>query len=471
MFTKIFLLLFLFTYNVALQSQEFNFGVDQSYVNEMEDCGAAYKVNGVETDPYKIFEERGANLVRLRLWHTPSWYDELNDGVRYSDFNDVRLSIMRAKAEGMDVLLDFHLSDTWADPSHQVIPAAWLPVVDNLPALQDSVYNYIYSTLGKLATEGLLPEIVQIGNETNKGILLTQEVNDAGWTLDWDRNSSLFNSAISAVHDIEALHMKVVKIAIHIADPDAVEWYISQFESHGVNDYDIIGISYYSQWHSVTIEAVGLVVAQLKIEYPDKEVMILETAYPWTSSNADGANNLLSVTYPGYATFSPTNQKEWMIDFTQEMIDNGASGIVFWEPGWVSTGCSTLWVQGSSWDNVAFFNFNHELIENGGIDWMMYMYNVTGIENNSGYKFSPVTLQFYGGKVIVEMDSEKVYAGNFELRISSVDGKDIYSKDALSFMDDARLEFQVPSWSAGVYVTTLLIDGRVTFSDKFVLSD
>src|SRR5687768_4575905 len=168
---EVLLILCLFLIWHLVYGQGFYFGVDLSYVNEMEDCGAAYRVNGVDTDPYKIFEEHGANLVRLRLWHTPSWYDDLNDGIRYSDFNDVRLSIMRAKAEGMDVLLDFHLSDTWADPSHQVIPAAWLPVVDNLPALQDSVYNYIYSTLGKLATEGLLPEIVQIGNETNKGIL------------------------------------------------------------------------------------------------------------------------------------------------------------------------------------------------------------------------------------------------------------------------------------------------------------
>jgi arabinogalactan endo-1,4-beta-galactosidase len=58
-----------------------------------------------------------ANLVRLRLWHTPAWYDLLNQGKRYSDFQDVRHSIMRAKAEGMKVLLDFHLSDTWADPT------------------------------------------------------------------------------------------------------------------------------------------------------------------------------------------------------------------------------------------------------------------------------------------------------------------------------------------------------------------
>src|SRR5690242_19844956 len=107
-----------------IDGQSFYFGADLSYVNEMENCGADYKVNGTSTDPYQIFKDNGANLIRLRLWHTPSWYDGLNNGQRYSDFQDVRHSIMRAKAQGMQVLLDFHLSDTWADPGNQVAPAA-----------------------------------------------------------------------------------------------------------------------------------------------------------------------------------------------------------------------------------------------------------------------------------------------------------------------------------------------------------
>src|SRR5688500_10878529 len=144
---------------------QFYFGTDLSYVNEMEDCGADYKVNDIATDPYEIFKDNETNLVRLRLWHTPSWYDELNSGNRYSDFEDVRMSIIRAKANGMQVLLDFHLSDNWADPENQVVPAAWAAVVDDLPVLRDSLYNYIYSTLDKLVAENLLPELVQIGNE------------------------------------------------------------------------------------------------------------------------------------------------------------------------------------------------------------------------------------------------------------------------------------------------------------------
>ncbi|MEM7514720.1 MAG: glycosyl hydrolase 53 family protein, partial [Bacteroidota bacterium] len=126
-----------------LCGQDFWFGADQSYVNEMEDCGAVFKENGEAKDVYQIYADHGNNLVRLRLWHTPSWYDGLNSGQRYSDLQDVKKSIRRVKEQNMDVLLDFHLSDNWADPSKQVVPAAWLAVVDNLPVLQDSVYNYV----------------------------------------------------------------------------------------------------------------------------------------------------------------------------------------------------------------------------------------------------------------------------------------------------------------------------------------
>ena len=354
------LILLMFVTKVGAQS--FYFGADLSYVNEMEDCGASYQVDGEPTDPYQIFKDNGTNVVRLRLWHTPSWYDVLNDGNRYSDLDDIKRSIMRAKAEGMQVLLNFHLSDNWADPSKQVAPAAWTSVLDTLPVLQDSLYNYIYSTLSELAAGNLLPEIVQIGNETNRGILLSQEDNDSGWMLDWDRNSALFNSAISAIRDIGAQHEVEIRAAIHIADPTSVSWYIEQFIDHGVVDFDIIGMSYYWQWHDDTFGEVGDVIASLKNQHPEKEVMIFETAYPWTTSNADGANNLLAETYPGYSPFSPAHQRSWLIDLAQTAIDHGATGMFYWEPAWVSTDCRTQWAKGSSWDNATFFDHHHELI-------------------------------------------------------------------------------------------------------------
>ena len=104
-------------------------GVDLSYVNEVEACGAQYRFGGQLRDPYELFAERGANLVRLRLWNDPTW-------TNYSTEADVTRSMERAKKAGMHVLLDFHYSDDWADPQKQTIPAAWAARVAEMSSWQ-----------------------------------------------------------------------------------------------------------------------------------------------------------------------------------------------------------------------------------------------------------------------------------------------------------------------------------------------
>lgn len=366
------LCLFIFpTQNIA---QTFYFGADLSYVNEMEDCGVVYKEQGQPKDPYQIFADHNCNLVRLRLWHTPAWYDTLNNGQRYSDFVDVRASIQRAKAAGMQVLLDFHLSDAWADPSKQLVPAAWLGVVGNLPLLKDSLYNYVSSTLLALEAEGLLPEMVQIGNETNKGILLSPADN-AVWTLDWNRNSQLFNRAIQAVRDVGSSTGKNIKVALHIAGPADAGWLMQGFWNNGVTDFDVIGLSYYWAWHMPTsIADAGNIVAQLRQTYPGKEVMIFETGYIWTTESNDNAGNIIGSVHPDYAPASPANQRLWLIDLTQEVIDRGGSGVIYWEPAWVSSPCWTPWGQGSHQEHATYFDFQNNLLDSGGIGFMTHDY-------------------------------------------------------------------------------------------------
>ncbi len=163
---------------------DFYYGADLSYVNEMIDCGAKYiDSDTFVKDPYVIFSEAGTNLVRVRLWHNPEWTE-------YSDFEDVKKTILRAKEEGMQVMLDFHYSDTWTDPSKQKIPAAWEPYINDKEKLGSLLYDYTYKTLMDLADAQLLPEIVQVGNEINPMILQGDEL---VWPINWDRNSFLIN--------------------------------------------------------------------------------------------------------------------------------------------------------------------------------------------------------------------------------------------------------------------------------------
>lgn len=386
-----FILLSLFSCAISMAyAQTPLLGADLSYINEMEDCGAVYYDDDTPTDPFTLFANHGCQLVRLRLWHTPSWYDTLNNSNRYSDLADVKKSITRTKANNMKVLLNFHLSDFWADPSRQWVPEAWAPVVDDLPVLSDSLYNYIFQTLEELTQDDLLPDIVQIGNETNRGILLSIEENDAGWVLDWERNSALFNRAIQAVRDFENQYGQSLQIALHFAGPDGTAYFLDEFLSHGVTDFDIVGMSYYWHWHQPhTIEDVAGIISAIKNDHPAIEVLLMETGYIWTWENTDAANNIVNSVYPGYPPPSPESQKNWLTALTEATLEAGALGVVYWEPAWVSTPCFTPWAQGSHYDNATFFDFDNHVLEGGGMDFFSYPYTSDIDEAANRYESIP----------------------------------------------------------------------------------
>ena len=332
-------------------SNVFYYGADLSYVNEMEDCGAVYKDSNENfKDPYKIFAEAGTNLVRIRLWNNPTW-------TNYSNINDVKKSIQRAKSEGMNVLLDFHYSDSWADSSNQEIPAAWLNQINNTELLGDLVYNYTFDTLNELYNSNLLPEIVQIGNEINAMILQNGEVE---WPIDWLRNSALINKGIKAVRDISNQKNKKIEIMLHIAQPENALWWFGEAFNAGITDFDWIGLSYYPLWSEYNLNTIDVPLKNL-IETYAKKLMIVETAYPFTLTNADSANNIIgeNALIPGYPA-SQQGQLDYLNDLKTKISESGGQGIIYWEPAWVSTNCKTLWGQGSHWDNATLFDHNNK---------------------------------------------------------------------------------------------------------------
>ncbi len=448
---------------MLLNAQSFYFGADLSYINEMEDCGVQYFENQTPTDPYTIFANHHCNLVRLRLWHTPTWYDHLNNGKRYSDLADVKKSIARAKQAGMEVLLDFHLSDNWADPSKQLVPAAWLSVVNDTEALKDSLYQYIYSTLSELEEEGLLPEMVQIGNETNKGILLSPEDN-AVWTLDWERNIALFNAAIQAVENIEQQAEKGIQIVLHVAGPSNAEWLIDGFTSNGIIRFDIIGLSYYWAWHQPTdIIDAGNVIRTLRSLYPEKQVMIVETGYIWTTDWNDNATNIISSTHSDYEPASPSNQRDWLIDLTKEVIASGGSGVLYWEPAWVSSDCYTQWGQGSHQEHATFFDFDNHLLEEGGIAWMDYDYDFsTEIAPIAGEIPVQITSNSFSCDIKIVQHSTPLI--KLQYAVSDTSGKILLSGNTQKREIDLQLE-EVPF---GVYFIRVEVEGNYGKSKKII---
>lgn len=340
-------------------------GVDLSYVNEMEDCGAVYHVDGEARDPYQIFADVGASLVRVRLWHTPDWTE-------YSTLADVERSIERAKALGMQVLLDFHYSDTWADPSKQIIPAAWESIED-VNDLAQAVYDYTFDTLTELDALGLMPDMVQVGNEINTEVLRAEGA--SGYPINWERNALLINSGIQAVRDAGAEASINPRVMLHVAKPEEVEGWLRSARRAGVTDFDIVGISYYPGWSNHSLRTIDNVVSQIRERF-EKDVIIAETAYPFTLDGApDAAGNILGEDFllDGYAA-TPEGQRQFLIDLTQTVVDAGGLGVIYWEPAWVSTRCETLWGRGSHWDNATFFDFENENELLPGIEFLGYDY-------------------------------------------------------------------------------------------------
>jgi arabinogalactan endo-1,4-beta-galactosidase len=340
-------------------------GVDLSYVNEVEDCGGTYR-DGTLDDPFAILAARGANLVRARMWNDPEWTD-------YSTLDDVIRTFERAGEHGMRTLLDFHYSDEWADPSRQSPPAAWAEITD-IDELAATLGDYTDATLLALDAAGVLPDIVQIGNEINSGL-----VNDA-MGLDWDHERPLLEAGIAAVRSVEESTGQEIDVVLHVAQPEnALDWF-EQAEGVGLTDFDVIGLSYYPQWSSFTPAELGSAVQTLA-RTSGKDVLVVETGYPWTSDDAgDTADNVLDLPLRGYGV-SPEGQAQFMADLTTIVVANGGLGTVYWEPAWLSTECRTRWGQGSHWENATLFDFDGTL--HAGAEYLGARYDRLAVSGGS----------------------------------------------------------------------------------------
>ncbi|MCH5261356.1 MAG: glycosyl hydrolase 53 family protein [Lachnospiraceae bacterium] len=365
-----------YTNTGAVDTSNFIRGVDVSTLDMLEDLGAKYYQNGSESDALTILRNNGANYVRLKLWVNP--YDK--DGNAYgggnNDYATTLALAQRAKNLGMGILIDFHLSDFWADPANQIKPKDW----ENLTysELKTTLYNYMKTTLNDFASAGIVPDMVQVGNEISTGILHDDgKVGDG--IEDFSNLAGLLESAISGVRDSAASNAKIILHLDQGGQNSLYTWFFGNLLKTSPNlDFDVFGLSYYPMWHG-TMEGLQYNLNYLASTY-NKEVCIVETAYAWTTEDGDGVGNVFISGDEDIAGYPATTdgQFEFMNDLESILLnvpnDKGI-GFFYWEPEWLpvegGTYASDAGVAykndtvtpSNTWDNMTLFDFNGNALD------------------------------------------------------------------------------------------------------------
>ncbi len=325
-------------------------GADVSSLQRAEDLGAKYyDKDGIQRDPLHILIDHGVNAIRLRVWVNPA--HGYNNRDRVAEF------AARVKADGLKLLIDFHYSDTWADPEHQSKPAAWAS--HSFSQLQAAVYDHTFDVCDRLKSQGTPPDVVQIGNEIDNGILWPE-----GHITDWASLAALLKQGCAAAKACSPS----IDVMLHVADAGdgtgAREWF-DNARSHGIL-WDVTGLSYYSYWHG-TMAAMTSTVKDLKSRY-GKPVLIAETAYPFTLRENDGERNVIHSSDqlpPGYPA-TPDGQASNLRDVLAAARSGGAAGVLYWEPTWTAVK-GNGWdpanpESGDQWENQALFDFDNKAL-------------------------------------------------------------------------------------------------------------
>jgi arabinogalactan endo-1,4-beta-galactosidase len=331
-------------------------GADVSTLQRATDLGAKYyTAAGAQADPLDILKTAGVNYVRLRVWNNPvSGYNNAAKVLAYAK---------TVKAKGFKLLVDFHYSDTWADPGVQTKPAAWSS--HGISALTTDVYNYTSSVCTSLKAQGTTPDSVQIGNEINVGMLWNdgKVVNN-----DFTNLSLLLKSGYNATKACNS----GTQVIIHTADADSdahARWFYDGIKAKGVT-WDITGLSYYCNWHG-TMANMTSVVSDVLSRY-GKPVVIAETAAPFTTSNADSTGNSINTACSGYAA-TWAGQGAAFTAVQNAAKAGGAIGVFYWEPTWYAVAGNgwdpkNISGSGDGWDNMAVFNWTG--VFNSAVKWI-----------------------------------------------------------------------------------------------------
>ncbi|MEP8498456.1 arabinogalactan endo-beta-1,4-galactanase [Enterobacter cloacae] len=331
-------------------------GADISTLLEAEQHGAKfYNQNGQQQDAIAILKANGVNYVRLRLWVDPQDASGKTYGGGSNNLENTIALAKRVKAQGLKLLLDFHYSDFWTDPGKQFKPKAWEKM--DYPQLKTAIHDYTRDTIARFKQEGVLPDMVQIGNEINGGMLWPEGKSWGQGGGEFDRLAGLLNAAIGGLKE-NLTGGEQVKIMLHLAEGtknDTFRWWFDEIAKRGV-PFDIIGLSMYTYWNG-PISALKANMDDISRRY-NKDVIVVEAAYGYTLDNCNNAENSFQAKeekdggYPG----TVQGQYDYIHDLMQSVIDvpdHRGKGIFYWEPTWIA-------VPGTTWATKAGMKYIHD---------------------------------------------------------------------------------------------------------------
>lgn len=243
-------------------------GADISFLPELEARGMRFSDNGVEKDAIAILKEHGLNYVRLRIFNDPKHDSGYSPGKGFCDLDNTLKMAKRVKAAGMKLLLDFHYSDYWADPGHQNKPAAWKNL--SFQELKKAVYDYTKEVMTALKAQGTTPDMVQVGNEINHGMIWPE-----GNVSNIDGLAQLINAGTAAVKAVDPNVTMMLHVALGGQNDESV-FFIDNMLARGVH-FDVIGESYYPKWHG-TLEDLENNLNDLSRRY-NKDVIVVEYSH------------------------------------------------------------------------------------------------------------------------------------------------------------------------------------------------
>ena len=233
------------TYTPPSVSSSFLKGADISWVTQMESAGYKfYDKNGNQQDLFTLMKSIGFNSIRLRAWVNPA------DG--WCNTKDVIAKALRAKNAGLKILIDLHYSDVWADPGHQAKPAAW--AANAFAALQTDVYNYTVGVMDSLKNHGITPDWVQVGNETDDGMLWE----DGRASTHMANFAALVEQGYKAVKSVSSTTLVIVHHSNGYNNTD-FRWLFDGLKANGAQ-WDIIGMSLYpstTNWQSYDTQCLA----------------------------------------------------------------------------------------------------------------------------------------------------------------------------------------------------------------------